>query len=114
MQKKERIQNPKLLEQVRRKPCVVCKKVPSDPHHVTTRGAGGDDVPDNLMPLCHRHHVEWHQIGPSKMVMQYAGVHYWLVANGREDVLSRTRRARLGEPDDPVAAEILRATEKTD
>jgi hypothetical protein len=29
---------------------------PLDPHHIQTRGAGGDDVPENLITLCRTHH----------------------------------------------------------
>jgi hypothetical protein len=27
-----------------------------DPHHIVPRGAGGDDVPENLITLCRHHH----------------------------------------------------------
>jgi hypothetical protein len=29
---------------------------PKEIHHITTRGAGGSDVPENLITLCHKHH----------------------------------------------------------
>lgn len=29
-------------------------------HHIKTRGAGGTDDLDNLICLCHRHHMEVH------------------------------------------------------
>ncbi len=32
-----------------------------DPHHVTTRGAGGGD--ETCIPLCRGHHIEIHAIG---------------------------------------------------
>ena len=35
---------------------------PVEAHHVRTRGAGGADRA-NLIPLCGRHHAEWHTIG---------------------------------------------------
>jgi 5-methylcytosine-specific restriction endonuclease McrA len=31
-----------------------------DPHHIVTRGAGGDDVPENIITLCRRHHNDAH------------------------------------------------------
>lgn len=45
-------------------PCIVagCRNYPSDPAHVRSKGAGGDDV-GNLVPLCHAHHEEQHRIG---------------------------------------------------
>lgn len=27
-----------------------------DPHHITHRGAGGDDIPENVITLCRHHH----------------------------------------------------------
>lgn len=33
------------------------------PHHIRSRGAGGDDSAENLLPLCTSHHTEIHQIG---------------------------------------------------
>ncbi len=31
---------------------------PIDVHHILTRGTGGDDVLENLICLCRRHHME--------------------------------------------------------
>jgi len=31
-----------------------------DPHHIQTRGSGGDDVLENLICLCRKHHNEAH------------------------------------------------------
>jgi hypothetical protein len=85
----KRFVNETLLEFVRSLPCTVCHASPSDPHHVKTRGAGGQDHLDNLMPLCRKHHVEWHQGGPSKMFRKYPQLHNWVVNENRKDVLSR-------------------------
>jgi len=50
-------------EYIRTLPCAACHKPgPSDPHHVKSRGAGGNDEA-NLIPLCRVHHTEIHQIG---------------------------------------------------
>lgn len=27
-----------------------------DPHHIKNKGAGGDDIPENLITLCRQHH----------------------------------------------------------
>jgi hypothetical protein len=43
----------------------------SDPDHVTSRGAGGDDVAENVWTLCRRHHVERHNEGPRHMALKY-------------------------------------------
>jgi len=29
-----------------------------DPHHIKTKGSGGDDEPKNLITLCRKHHNE--------------------------------------------------------
>lgn len=31
-----------------------------DPHHIVHRGAGGDDVEENIITLCRKHHNEAH------------------------------------------------------
>jgi hypothetical protein len=72
--------------------CIVCGSPNPDMHHVTTKGAGGDDSPSNLMPLCRRHHQEYHYIGPVRMFCKYPSVQQWLEDNGREDILKRARR----------------------
>jgi len=63
MQKRKRKKDEKLLNEVRSKPCLVCNKIPAYPHHIRSRGAGGPDEPWNLIPLCQKHHSEWHQEG---------------------------------------------------
>lgn len=32
-------------------------------HHLVPRSLGGDDVEDNLIPLCHEHHMAWEDRG---------------------------------------------------
>lgn len=91
--KKKRLEDPHLLAEVRTLPCMACipglQRNPTEPHHVTTRGAGGDDVAENVMPLCVRHHAEWHQGGPGKMCKKYPAVRYWLIGAERSDVLGK-------------------------
>ena len=61
-----------ILQTIREKPCSVCFRVgPSDPHHIRTRGAGGSDTFDNLLPLCREHHVETHKIGRATFLEKY-------------------------------------------
>ena len=61
---------------------------PNQAHHVSTRGAGGDDVPQNLMPLCEEHHQAWHQ-DPGKAARKFPGIRHWLMFAERWDVLRR-------------------------
>jgi len=39
----------------------VCGARPTDPHHVYLKSRGGDDVFDNLVPLCRRCHGAYHE-----------------------------------------------------
>jgi len=63
LQKKLRIVDRALLALYKFKSCEVCGKGPCDPCHFKTRGAGGDDVPENLMALCRAHHQDQGAIG---------------------------------------------------
>lgn len=92
LQKPKRKGDPKVLEMVRNQRCSACGSWPSDAHHVTTKGAGGGDTGDNVMPLCRTHHTEWHQSGPGKMISKYPGVLRWLEEHERMDVIFRARK----------------------
>lgn len=92
--KHRRIKDPQLLKDVRSCPCMACRSVgetqeyPTEAHHVTTRGAGGDDAWNNVMPLCSKHHEEWHR-SPVKVIQKYPCVKNWLKLAERWDVLER-------------------------
>lgn len=44
-----------------------CSQVPwGKPHHIKSRGAGGNDEPENLLRLCWEHHTQIHTIGDSR------------------------------------------------
>ena len=49
--------------------CIVCAHSETEPHHVSTRGAGGSDL--LAVPLCRRHHMEVHQIGTETFEQEY-------------------------------------------
>jgi len=68
--------------------------VPSDPDHVTSRGAGGSDVAENVWPLCREHHVERHAKGIGHMIRTYPGCRIWLEHAEREDVLTKFHRRK--------------------
>lgn len=85
--KPQRIVNEALLEIVQALPCMACGQTPSDPHHITTRGAGGGDTPQNLIPLCREHHQLWHSQGATYMLNTYPCVKFWLEGAGRTDIL---------------------------
>lgn len=80
----ERVKNPKLLEHVRDQPCLVCKIKGVDVHHVKSKGAYGDDVENNVVPLCREHHTEVHKIGLNRFSEKYKDMSIWLSRNGWE------------------------------
>lgn len=94
--KAPRIKDPDLLSTFRTFPCLAChpgsQSYPTEAHHITTRGAGGDDLPENLMPLCTYHHGEWHSRGPGHMIRSYGRVKGWLEHWSRFDILERAKR----------------------
>lgn len=90
--KKKRIVNKKLIESVRKLPCMACFEIANEAHHVTTVGAGGDDVAENLLPVCHVHHMEIHKGGWKRAIGKYPAIRSWLEAAGRFDILERAKR----------------------
>jgi hypothetical protein len=90
LEKKTRIVDESALEEVRKLPCLACDMSREErirfifDNHVRSRGSGGDDVPENLMPLCARHHAEIHQVGTIKMASKYSIVRQWLELTGWE------------------------------
>jgi hypothetical protein len=70
------------LELARQSHCVVCAKKPCDPDHIKTRGSGGGDSWDNIIPLCRRHHTERHAKGMKYMSDKYKGYHEALASRG--------------------------------
>lgn len=90
--KTKRIENRKLLDKITEQPCCVCGAMPpSDPHHLSTKGSGGDDTEDNLIPLCRMHHVMIHAEG-SKMLEKHPHVKELLIEMGRRDVIDKAGR----------------------
>jgi hypothetical protein len=52
-----------------------CTEIAEPPHHIRTRGAGGLDVPGNLLAFGVHHHRHIHNIGPhafAQMFPQFA------------------------------------------
>jgi len=61
----------------------------SAPHHIRTRGAGGDDEPENLLALCRVKHDEIGSIGPR----EFARAHPWL----EKKILAALERSKKRE-----------------
>jgi hypothetical protein len=60
----KRIVDQEVLEFFRSSPCEACGRPPrSDPAHIRSRGAGGDDTYENIISLCRLDHCRQHKIG---------------------------------------------------
>lgn len=74
--------------------CLACNRRGCDPCHLKTRGSGGDDSFENVIPLCRRHHVEQGQIGFKRFCDKFPAVLSQIEARGWIlDDLGRLRRA---------------------
>lgn len=80
--KPSRKRSEKILEIVRKQPCVVTKRTPSDPAHIRSRGAGGPDELWNLMPLSRSMHSLQHRLGWKRMSEKFVGVSVYLKTAG--------------------------------
>lgn len=83
--KPKRIKDEFLLKEIRSNPCLVCGQQ-AETAHIKSRGAGGSDIPENLLPLCRRHHSEQHQIGFVRFSRKYSRVAWKLLELGWEVV----------------------------
>lgn len=91
-----RVADRNLLDAVKNMPCLCCHRPPpSDPDHVTSRGAGGDDSESNVWPLCRKHHTERHSKGIVYMVDTYPRLKDWLHKMKRWDVLNMIENKRM-------------------
>lgn len=59
-----RIVDPALMRELsdagQRIRCLVCERLPTEPHHVRLKSQGGDDVEANIVFLCHKCHGAYH------------------------------------------------------
>jgi len=69
--KKKRVINKKVLDRVRKLPCVVCGSKADDVDHIKTVGSGGNDSEDNLWPMCRSHHQQKHLLGLKRLCDKY-------------------------------------------
>lgn len=62
-----RIRDPRQLGGGRAKTLLGCRVcgAPAEAHHLVPRSLGGDDVPDNIVPLCQTHHGAFER-GPDR------------------------------------------------
>lgn len=85
VRRRQRIVDKRLLRAVASQPCAVCfADAPSDPHHLVSRGAGGPDLPYNILPACRRCHQEIHQLGLEESASRRPMLKVWLRKMGWE------------------------------
>jgi hypothetical protein len=85
MLKKRRIVDKKLIRKLQKHDCSACyRDGPSVIHHIRHKGAGGDDVFENLLPLCHPCHHDIHFMGSSKFMGRRPAIKIALRARGWE------------------------------
>jgi len=82
LSKKKRIIDRDFLDSFHDLRCSACSKRGTEPAHIKTRGSGGDDVWENLLPLCRLHHSMQHQIGWLKFATKFESVLLDLKARG--------------------------------
>lgn len=95
--KPKRIKNRKLMNSYHEMRCLVCGRPGCDPSHAKTRGARGDDVPENIFPVCNDHHREHGRIGIVTFAEKYPAVMKWYVKNGWE-IIEQGGRKRMIRP----------------
>ena len=64
--------------------CRGCGKRATDGHHILLRSQRGDDVEDNIMPLCHICHIAYHDGGRKDFRLTTAERGYLLAKLGSE------------------------------
>ena len=71
------------MEKYRGQPCVVCGTTYGTVgEHIKTKGAGGRDSVNNVMPICQLHHNEKGNKGVRHMAETYESYFYWLIDHG--------------------------------
>ncbi|MCK5606823.1 DUF968 domain-containing protein [Candidatus Pacearchaeota archaeon] len=77
-EKQKRYENKAYVEYIKQQSCCVTSmmivnqdsgKIESDPHHTTSKGAGGSDL--SCVPLLHELHQECHTIGKETFQKKY-------------------------------------------
>lgn len=73
LNKKKRIVDRELLDSYHDLICIIHSECFGHvvAHHIKTKGSGGDDVADNLLALCCKHHEEIHKIGTYTFCLKY-------------------------------------------
>ena len=74
--------------------CRVCGKAASDGHHIVLRSQGGDDVEENILPLCHEDHMRYHA-GKGRLKLRPEEFQYVVGKLGRQPALEYLKKRRI-------------------
>ena len=72
-----RVRDKEHVRFVTKQPCLICGRVPSDPHHLRfaqQRALGGKVSDEFIVPLCRGHHREVHRCGEEAAWWKKAGI----------------------------------------
>ena len=76
------MKNQKVRDSFKPLHCIVCGVRGCDPCHLRTYGATREDDPENIVPMCRRHHVQQGAEGFKKMSIKYPRFERELNARG--------------------------------
>jgi 5-methylcytosine-specific restriction endonuclease McrA len=74
--------------------CRVCSGKATDAHHILLRSQGGDDVEENIMPLCHDCHMSYHA-GQVNLWIRPRELLYVIDRLGRDKGVEYLKRRRV-------------------
>lgn len=98
--KPQRLKDRSLLNEIKKRPCVCCGLTTgSDPDHILSKGAGGDDSENNVWPLCRRHHTERHSFGLRRLAAKYTGAMRELERRGFKEIVADAKAILPGQLD---------------
>jgi predicted restriction endonuclease len=99
----DRIKDPALMKIYAGKRCLVCGSTNSvSGHHLKSRGSWGPDVPQNLVPLCFKHHTEVHKSGLVSFAEKFAVIKLFLQTNNWTMCPLRQRWVNSSLEDQPL------------
>lgn len=89
--KKKRKQNQDLIDYLGdRLECACCaQQAPNDMDHLVTKGSGGHDEFNNLVPLCRNCHTLRHKNGISYLIEKFPSYKSYLRMLGQSELITR-------------------------
>lgn len=96
-----RIVDPETIDRMRKPYCEVCgSRAYGEPHHIYTRGAGGPDIPENLIQLCWDCHYVKVPAGklPKETLLRIVARREKKTVEEIQDIIFTARRTGMYEP----------------